>query len=116
MSDDGLERLLMNQLHQSHYTSRSSMKCGDGMVPGSSFVPPLEGTVSPYPRLASFLLSGFRTAPSFNFGLLDYWWPGIISAACSGMTAGLSVRVAIVLTAMGVRGMTHEGSRPGGPS
>lgn len=32
------------------------------------------------------------------------------------MTAAPSVRVVIVLTAMGVRGMTHEGSRPGGPS
>lgn len=39
-----------------------------------------------------------------------------MSAACSGMTAAPSVRVEIVLTGMGVRGMTHEDSRPGGPS
>lgn len=38
-----------------------------------------------------------------------------MSAACSGMTAAPSV-IVIVLTGLGVRAMTHEDSRPGGPS
>lgn len=39
-----------------------------------------------------------------------------MSAACWAMTAAPSVRVVIILTGIGVRGMTHEASRPGGPS